>query len=164
LTLRAEGTTAQNLVFQNTTFPAGESVNALYRFNSYRLTYRYLLVNRKKVQLWIGFTAKIRDAKILISSDSLEDSTTNVGFVPLLNLLLDWRFGRKTGLLLEADALASPGGQGRAEDVALSFYYRLRNNIRIRAGYRFVEGGADVEEVYNFAFLNYIHAGIQIGF
>lgn len=162
LTLRANGTPDQNLIFQDTTFTAGEATDALYRFNSYRLSYRYLLVNKKRIQLWIGFTAKIRDAKIFLSSASNVDETTNVGFVPLLNLLLDWKFGSKIGLLFEADALASPGGQGRAEDVALSFYYRLGNKLRLRVGYRFIEGGADVEEVYNFAFLNYIYTGIQI--
>jgi len=59
--------------------------------------------------------------KILLSSQSYEDDTSNVGFVPLLNLVLDWGFGSKMGLLFEVDALAAPGGQGRAEDVSLSF-------------------------------------------
>ena len=164
LTLRADGEPVQELIFQNTTFPPGETVKALYRFNSYRLTYRYLLLNKKKLQLWIGFTAKIRDAKILLSSKSYEDDTTNVGFVPLLNLMLDWGFGNKMGLIFEVDALAAPGGQGRAEDVSISFYHNLGKKTRLRMGYRFIEGGADVEEVYNFAFLNYVYAAIQIWF
>ena len=33
-----------------------------------------------------------------------------------------------------------------------------------KAGYRFVEGGADVEEVYNFAFISYFGAGVVIEF
>jgi hypothetical protein len=164
LTLKADGAPDQELRFQDTTFPPGETVNALYRFNSYRLTYRYLLLDKKKLQLWLGFTAKIRDAKILLSSQGYEDDTSNVGFVPLLNLVLDWGFGSKMGLLFEVDALAAPGGQGRAEDVSLSFYHNLGKNTRLRMGYRFIEGGADVEEVYNFAFLNYIYAAIHIRF
>ena len=164
LTLSAQGVTDHELIFQDTAFPAGEKVEALYRFNSYRLTYRYLLLNKKKLQLWMGITAKIRDAKILLSSENYQNDTTNVGFVPLLNLVLDWSFGNKIGLLFEVDALAAPGGQGRAEDVSLSLYHKLGQKIRLRIGYRFVEGGANVEEVYNFAFLSFIHAAIQIRF
>jgi hypothetical protein len=164
LTVRAKGETDQDLIFQDTVFPGGEKLDALYRFNSYRLTYRYLLLNKKKFKLWLGFTAKIRDAKILLSTESSEDDTTNVGFVPLLNLILDWSFANKIGLLLEVDALAAPGGQGRAEDVALSFYHKLGENKSLRIGYRFIEGGANVEEVYNFAFINYFYAAIKISF
>ena len=164
LTLSAQGVTDHELIFQDTAFPAGEKVEALYRFNSYRLTYRYLLLNKKKLQLWMGITAKIRDAKILLSSENYQNDTTNVGFVPLLNLVLDWSFGNKIGLLFEVDALAAPGGQGRAEDVSLSLYHKLGQKIRLRIAYRFVEGGANVEEVYNFAFLSFIHAAIQIRF
>jgi hypothetical protein len=164
LRLNAKGVINEQIVFDNTTFPVGENVDALYQFNSYRLTYRYLLFNKSKFKLWIGFTAKIRDAEIKLSTNTLTANTTDLGFVPLLNLLIDWIFTENLGLLLEADALAAPGGQGRAEDVALSLYYKLSDNARFRMGYRFVEGGADVEQVYNFAFISYVHAGIQFRF
>jgi len=164
LRLNATGIISEKIDFDNTTFPAGSDVDALYQFNSYRLTYRYLLFNKLKFKLWIGLTAKIRDAEIKLSTDSLTANTTDLGFVPLLNLLLDLNFTDELGLLLEADALAAPGGQGRAEDVALSLYYKLGDSSRFRIGYRFVEGGADVEQVYNFAFISYVHAGFQFKF
>ena len=164
LTLSAQGVTDHELIFQDTAFPAGEKVEALYRFNSYRLTYRYLLLNKKKLQLWMGITAKIRDAKILLSSENYQNDTTNVGFVPLLNLVLDWRFGNKIGLLFEVDALAARGGQGRAEDVLLALQYNLSENITLKAGYRILEGGADVEEVYNFALIHFVVAGATFRF
>jgi hypothetical protein len=31
-------------------------------------------------------------------------------------------------------------------------------------GYRFVEGGADNDEVYNFALINYASAGVVVSF
>jgi hypothetical protein len=164
LSLSADGEAGQDILFAETNFPAGETIQALYRFNSYRLTYRYRLVNRDKINLWIGFTAKIRDAEIRLESGTNRASTTNIGFVPLLNLVLDWNWSKKTGLFLEADALASPGGEGRAEDVAVSVWYRIHPNSRLRLGYRFVEGGADVEQVYNFAFLHYFFLAFQISF
>ncbi len=164
LTLTASGIPDTDITFKNTVFNQGENLSGSYTFNSYRLTYRYKLVRKPKLELWIGFTGKIRDAEIRIESSTKSDNTENVGFVPLLNLYLDWKWSPKSGLILEADALASPGGEGRAEDVALGIYYKVSERSRIKAGYRFVEGGADVETVYNFAFLHYFFIGYQISF
>jgi hypothetical protein len=63
-------------------------------------------------------------------------------------------------LLLEGDALVSPGGQGRAEDALLALMYHLNERFSFKAGYRILEGGADVESVYNFTLLNYVIAGV----
>jgi len=37
-----------------------------------------------------------------------ESEKTNVGFVPILNFLLEWRFSPAWRLLVEGDALAAP--------------------------------------------------------
>jgi hypothetical protein len=63
---------------------------------------------------------------------------------------------------LEGDALAAK--QGRAEDVLLALLYRLSPKVTVKAGYRIVEGGANVEEVYNFALIHYASLGILIDF
>ena len=59
--------------------------------------------------------------------------------------------GEGGGALADAggDALAAP--QGRAEDVLLAPYVDLSERVRFRIGYRLLEGGADNDEVYNFA-------------
>ena len=44
---------------------------------------------------------------------------------------------------------------GRAEDVALKLGYRATQRLSLHAGYRMVEGGADVASTYNFAWLHY---------
>ena len=82
----------------------------------------------------------------------------NVGFVPLLHLAGEWRAAPRWRLSLDADALA--GGPGRAIDAALKVGYDLRDNLTLQAGYRILEGGADVEETYNFAWLHYAVASI----
>ena len=159
LTLAADGRPAGAIRFAGKDFAAGTPVDATYRFNSYRLTYRYTLVSSERVRLGIGFTAKIRDAVISVSDGTQEGKTTNVGFVPLLNLHLDWKWTPRWSLLAEVDALAAPGGQGRAEDVAVAVAYTASPAWRFKAGYRLVEGGANVESVYNFALINYLFAG-----
>jgi hypothetical protein len=164
LSVKASGVTPTAILFNGTAFPAGVQANGTYRFNSYRLTYRYELVQNDKWQVGIGFTAKIRDAGITLETDSIFSEKVNVGFVPLFHFRVQWTASPKLAIHLEGDALAAPGGQGRAEDIALTLQYRLSPAMILKAGYRFVEGGADVEEVYNFAFISFFGAGLIIEF
>lgn len=164
LTLKAKGQVDKDLNFSDETFPAGTPLEGKYTFNSYRLTYRFDLKRSPKWIIGIGFTAKIRDAAIRVEGGGLKAESTNTGFVPLLNLLIQWNFAEKWHLLLEADALAAPGGQGRAEDILLGLAYSVSDRIDIKAGYRFVEGGADVDTVYNFTWVNYFMIGTTIHF
>lgn len=143
-------------------FPANTALEGTYKFNSYRLTYRYDIVQKPRFEFGLGFTAKIRDAKISLSSPDLYSEKTNVGFVPIINFRLLWKMDDKFGLLLDGDALAAP--QGRAEDVLLAATYKLSDSFVIRAGYRILEGGANNDEIYNFALFNYASFGITYAF
>jgi hypothetical protein len=160
LAVNATGTLDRDLSFQGETYPAGTPLLAVYRFNSYRLTYRYSFVWNDELDLAAGFTAKIRDAETsLYGADARRK--TNVGFVPLLNLHAAWRHGGGPfGLVLDADALVAP--QGRAEDVLLAVTWEFRDGLELRAGYRTVEGGADNDEVYSFAWLHFAVLGLHL--
>lgn len=160
LEVKSDGSLNRDLTFEGVIFPAGTPLEGTYKFNSYRLTYRYDIVERPKFEFGLGFTAKIRDAKIGISSGSTESVKTNVGFVPIINFLLAWKPDKNLSLVLTGDALAAP--QGRAEDVFAGANYRISDKISIKAGYRILEGGADNDEVYNFTLLNYAAIGIVI--
>lgn len=149
-----------DISFQGETFPSGADLTGTYKFNSYRLTYRYDFVRKENLTFGAGFTAKIRDAKIGLESQGSSVEKTNVGFVPIINFRLDWQAGERLGLLLEGDALAAP--QGRAEDVLLAVTYKISDKVRIKAGYRILEGGADNDEVYNFTLINYGAVGLII--
>lgn len=81
-----------------------------------------------------------------------ETFSPDTGFVPLFLFEADYRFADRWHLLAELDALA--GGPGRAEDLALKIGYDLSDRWRLTAGYRMIEGGVDVEEVYNFAWFH----------
>jgi len=151
--LNETGTPARTLSFAGETFAAGRAADATYTFNSYRLTYRYRFHRGETTTAWIGFTAKIRDAVIRLEQDGITGEKTDLGFVPLLHLAGDWLFAPRWRLGLDVDALA--GGPGRAEDVALELGYDLDDRWTLQAGYRTVEGGADVTEVYTFAWLHY---------
>lgn len=164
LTVKASGSLKTPLSFFEEVFPGGVPLKASYTFNSWRATYRFTLIDGERWTFGIGFTAKIRDAVIEVEGGGRESTKANVGFVPLLNFLVRWRFQERWSLLLEGDALASPGGQGRAEDVQLALDYRIHANLSLRAGYRVIEGGADVDEVYNFAWINLFTMGARFSF
>lgn len=138
--------------FAGESFSATEPTEATYQFNSWRLSYRYQAVKGTRWNLWVGFTAKIRDAKIELTQGETTARDTDQGFVPLLLVEAEYKISERWRLLGELDALA--GGPGRAEDIALKVGYDLSDRWRLTGGYRMVEGGADVEEVYNFAWFH----------
>jgi hypothetical protein len=157
LRLQASGAVDRPVHFAGTDFHAQVPLSASYRFDSYRLTYRYLLDNAGAVRLAVGLTAKVRDAAIRLQARGLSGETTNTGFVPLLSGRLQWQPGRRLGLVVDADALAAP--QGRAEDVLVALTWAASRHLQAYGGYRLLEGGADVEQVYNFALLHYLSLG-----
>jgi hypothetical protein len=159
LTTTSDGSIPYDVNFAGTVFPANTALEAKYKFNSYRLTYRYDIVKKPKIDFGLGFTAKIRDASIALESANLKAEKTNVGFVPIINFRLNWRFVEDFGLLIEGDALAAK--QGRAEDILIAATYRFSDRFIIKAGYRLLEGGADNDEVYNYALFHYGSVGLS---
>jgi len=156
----SDGNLPYDIFFEGVTFPAYADITGTYKFNSYRLTYRYEIVIKPKFEFGLGFTAKIRDAKIALASAGFESEKANVGFVPIINFRMLWKPYEKFGVLLEGDALAAP--QGRAEDVLIAATYRVSDRLGLKAGYRILEGGADSDEVYSFALFNYASVGLFI--
>lgn len=160
LRLSAAGVSGTDITFTDATFPAGTALDILYRFDSYRVTYLYSLHRRQNLRISAGVTAKIRDAEIRVSGPSTVAAKTNTGFVPLLHARLELDLSRRITALLDVDALAAP--QGRAEDVLAAVMMRIAESVQVRAGYRFLEGGADNDDVYSFAMINYFLLGITI--
>lgn len=139
--------------FAGETFQPDEPVDATYKFNSWRLNYRYRFVDRRSLSIWVGFTAKIRDAKVELRQSGNSARDTDLGFVPLLYLAAQRELDPSWHLLFDFNGLA--GGPGRAFDAALKLGYEVNDRWALRLGYRTLEGGADVESVYNFAWLHY---------
>jgi len=160
LQVNARGSVDRDVEFMDATYPAGSPLLAVYRFDSYRLTYRYSIVWNDGLDVAVGFTAKIRYAETSLYGVEARRKT-NTGFVPLLNAHVAWRPGNGAfGVVLDIDALAAP--QGRAEDVLLAATWAFHENLELRAGYRMVEGGAENDAVYSFAWLHYGVVGLKM--
>jgi hypothetical protein len=148
--------------FEGKEFPANTGLKSIYRFDSYRLTYRYDFYDRCRFKIGAGVTGKIRDASISLEGNYIESEKKNTGFVPLVNFRLEWTFRKEFSILLDGDALAAP--QGRAEDVLFALQHKPSKNVSLKLGYRILEGGADVDEVYSFALLSYVVVGVTVAF
>lgn len=162
LSITETGFLPSHTSFAGATFNASTPTQATYQFNSWRLTYAYRFQRDSRWSWWIGLTAKIRDAKVELSQNGTSAVKTDVGFVPLLHLRGCYQFGEHWRLSLDVDALA--GGPGRAEDAAFKLHLDLNDRWTLSAGYRTVEGGADVDEVYNFAWFHYAVASTSYRF
>jgi hypothetical protein len=162
LRVDSHGSVDHEVDFAGTSFPAGTQLDGTFRFDSYRLTWRYKFSPWQSFDLWLGLTAKIRDAGITLEGGGLRAEKTNTGVVPLINFLAEWRIAPPWSLRLAGDALGV--SQGRAEDVLLAIVRDLGASTKLFAGYRILEGGADNDEVYTFSLFHYLVAGVEARF
>lgn len=71
LSISSSGQLDRDLNFQDEIFPAATPLEATYKFNSYRLIYRFDFLKEESIDFGIGFSAKIRDAEIAVQSGSI---------------------------------------------------------------------------------------------
>lgn len=158
LRINETGVTATPIVYQGQTFQPGE-VQATYRFDSYRASWRYRLHEGVAWTWDLGATLNVRDAEIRLAQGALSESKRNTGLVPLLAVEGQWRFAGRWRGILDVEGLAAP--QGRAIDAALKVAFDLSPRVTLEAGVRVLEGGADNEELYTFARFDQAVVGVR---
>ena len=153
--LRFDGTGTLNspVSFAGTTFSPGRPTEGTYKFDTYRVSYRYLFLNKHSWRMHVGATLLVRDAKIELEQAGRKASDSNLGVAPLLNFSTEWAFARRWAAIFDFEGLA--GGPGRALDLALKLRYDLTDRWSVGGGYRMLEGGVDSDDVYNFSWFNY---------
>jgi len=156
------GTLPQPTSFAGETFAAGVPTKGTYKFSNYRLGYRWTFLHEEHWRLRLGGTLFVRDAKIELEQNGITASDSDVGVVPLLNFAAEYYPAKRWRIVAELDGLAS--SQGRAFDFTLRGYYDLSDQWSVGLGYRTIEGGADNDEVYNFAWLHSIVAAVAFRF
>jgi len=159
LTLRSYGRLDRAVNFAGSSFPGGVPVEAVYRFDSYRIRYLYEFYHRNALLMRWGGALKLRHAGITLTGGGTSAESRNTGFVPLASFSAEYALRPGWLLLLDADALGAP--QGRAEDVMLAVGRVVSKDLRLRVGYRFLEGGSGAGDVYTFALLHYLLAGVN---
>lgn len=156
------GRLSEPVFFENSEFASALPTQGNYRFNTYRATYRYDFYRDSRWEIGAGAALLVRDAKIELTQGELRESNTDLGLVPLLHFRTAAAVTDRLTAVLDAEGLLAP--QGRAFDVSLQADYRLSDSFSLFAGYRFLDGGADTDDVYTFAWVNYLLGGIRFGF
>lgn len=162
LDIEDSSTLDTNVFFAGETFNRDVATDANYKFSSYRFTYRYRFYNGRAWRWKVGFTGFVRDARIALRQDDTFAEDTDVGFVPLAHLRGEARLSDRWRFLLDFEGLGA--SQGRAFDIAAKMGYAISERWEIAFGYRTIEGGADVEEVYNFAWLHFAVGSVRLRF
>jgi hypothetical protein len=160
LKISSTSTLDDDVLFAGESFDSGVSTDATYKFSSYRFTYRYRFYNGSTWRWKIGFTAFIRDARIALRQEDIYAEDTDIGFVPLAHLSGEASLSDRWRFLFDFEGLGA--SQGRAFDIAAKFSYSLSDQWEMAFGYRTIEGGADVERVYNFAWLHFALGSIRL--
>lgn len=163
LSQSGNGILSQTTDFDGATFAAGVPTEALYRFDSYRLTY-WTRVRTQDVRsdFRAGFTLKVRDAAVGLRQGSLSRRYVNTGLVPLIYFGGSQRLDAKNRLIVDFDGLVAP--QGRALDLGLFWGRELTPNTELLLGVRALNGGADNDNTYNDATFFYLSAGVGFRF
>lgn len=159
---RFEGSSDDNILYHGMLFPSGNNIKTVYSFNTYRLGYRYRIVERPRFMLELGATVLLRDAFVSLEDHSQKTAFYNVGVAPLISYAIEWNVTNKISLLSYGDAFAVKAG--RAEDLFVGAKYKFTPLISALAGYRLLEGGSDSDAVYTMATFHFLSLGIGFSF
>jgi hypothetical protein len=153
---------SKDINFSGVNFLKDQNTEARYQFNSYRATYFYDAISKKKILFRFGGTLKVRDALVELKQGGQKKFKKNTGVVPLLYLYSKYKFDNNVLFTFDFDGLMAP--QGRAFDFALMAGYQFFPSFNLHLGYRMLEGGADNDNVYNFSQINYYFTALQLNF
>lgn len=157
-----DGMSAHDIRYDNELFIAGENIDTKYKFNTYRIGYRYRLVNNTRFALELGATILFRDAYISMQDVNKKAKFSNFGVAPLLSYFIEWKAAERLSLLSYGDAFGIK--VGRAEDIFAGAKYQITPRISALAGYRLLEGGSDGDEVYTMAAFHFLSLGVGFKF
>lgn len=159
---RFEGRAGEDILYNHELFTAGTDLEATYRFNTYRLGYRYHIVERPRFNFELGATILLRQAYISMEDNSRKTKFKNVGVAPLLSYYIEWIAADRLSLLSYGDAFAVK--VGRAEDIFAGVKYQFTPLLSATAGYRLLEGGSDGDRVYTMAAFHFVSVGVGFDF
>jgi len=154
LRLESQVLLQEDLVVDDLVFPANTSVNLLYNFPFYRLSYtRELLSDNDRWAFAIGASLQIRNATISFESTDGSRFRTNrdVGLVPALKIRTRTYFSERVFAELEADGIYAPVSYlngsdnevvGAILDASLRTGIELNEPVTVFLNARYLGGGA----------------------
>lgn len=154
LQYKTEGSFNNPVIFNSNVFDALKPSEGFYKFSGYRITYRYQIVKKEKLNIGLGLTLNFRDAEFSLKQDGKYERNYNQGFVPLINTYLNYQFSKRVGLLVDGDVFYVDN-TGGAIDYLTGVNIVIGNSFNLKTGYRFFSGvGSEKGNVYNKLFVS----------
>lgn len=147
-TIDTQLTVTRDFTFRDTRFPAGAVLDHRYRFDGYRGSYLYQVVDGR-LGVELGGSLQIRDADVAFAraDGAQRDNEANIGLVPALKARATLTTA-DAWAALEFDGLSTFGlvgdTSGALYDVALTGGFPLRRDLDVYGTLRLLGGGAEV--------------------
>jgi hypothetical protein len=145
------GTSPHPVFFQQRAYAVGPPIEPVYRFDSYRLGWRYTMLENAQWTWKLGATTRVRSAEMSFRPGDVMESRRDTARLPLLTVHGEYRFAPRWRGILDFEGLA---GGGRAMDLGLRVSYDMTQSWAIGAGYRLLDPGVENANFYNFARFN----------
>jgi len=154
LTIQTQVLLNEDLIVDDLVFPANTSVDLLYNFPFYRISYlRELLPNKPKFDLAVGGSVQLRNATITFEATDGSRFRTNrdLGVVPALKVRARSILSDLVYLELEADGIYAPISylngsdnevKGAILDASLRAGLKVTDNVNSFFNVRYLGGGA----------------------
>ncbi|MFW5760332.1 MAG: hypothetical protein ACOCXH_05070, partial [Cyclobacteriaceae bacterium] len=154
LRLESAALLQRDLVIDDLTFPAGTSVDFLYSFPFWRISYlNELLPDNERFKFALGASLQIRNATIAFESTdgTLFRSNRNIGPVPVLKFRTRYNFNDLTYTQIETDGFYAPisyinGSDnevvGAILDASLRQGLKVSDEVNAFLNLRYLSGGA----------------------
>ena len=162
LSTTGTGSLPTRTFFESANFAPNVPTQGIYQFNNYRGTWRYTLKETERWKLQLGAGALVRDAKIELQQGNLRVADPDLGVVPIAAFTAQLNFNERARFIFDFEGLGAK--QGRALDGAAKLDFDLTRNLHVGVGYRLLDGGADVQSVFNFARIHYGFASVGVRF
>lgn len=155
LTIQTQVLLNDNIIVDDLAFPANTSVDLLYNFPFYRISYlRELLPDKPRFNLAFGGSVQLRNATITFESTDGERFRTNrdVGVVPALKVRSRYSLSELVYLELEADGIYAPISylngsdnevKGAILDASIRSGLKVTDNVNAFLNLRYLGGGAE---------------------
>jgi hypothetical protein len=131
-----------------------------YRLDSYRQGYIFDVANISGTTVSLGLAAEIRDEAVILKSGDYYGKRADNNIIALASLGLGRAINAKTSFLAEGDIMID--AQNPSMDLYLGVTRLIKQESKVKAGYRMMQRSMDNSSFYNKAMFHFLTVGLDI--
>lgn len=145
--LRAVGTLNVPTNFNGSSYNTTDETFMAYRWNEYRVRWRYKLIDNRDFVFKLGAGLSISDNQVELSTVSQTELVSTLSALPIGHIHAGMNIGDRSELYVEVDG----GGAGDEYiiDTTLQYRYKFNKHWDIGGGYRYQSVRIDTSDMYN---------------